>query len=1127
MAPNSQIRINRRFLRSIRIDTDLNDPLALEGFICPQTSAEALLIMARHVSETGQGAFTWTGPYGSGKSSLVIALSALLKGDEGFKDKAEGVFGKELVRTITTSMQPGSRGWRILPIVGSRDDPVTVIGETARKLGFIQRRPRSGWSVKNLTSNLINAANFKSDVYGGLILFIDEMGKFLEAATQDKADIFFFQELAEVASRSYGRLLVIGVLHQAFSEYAHRLTYENRDEWSKIQGRYIDILVNTTSEEQIDLISRAIINNQRPKQPSDVATNVAKALQKGQTKGLGSLSKTLDSCWPLHPLVACLLGPISRRRFGQNQRSIFGFLNSSEPFGFQYFLKNKKKGQLYGPELLWDYLRANLEPSILSSPDGHRWALATEALERCESLGGDILHIKLLKTISIIDLFKERSGLTAKFDLLSDCLPEISKEVLQQALSQLDAWSFTIYKKFLDARSIFAGSDFNIDQAIQSALEDIGQIDFNELNFLAGIQPILAKRHYHNTGTLRWFDVEIVPLKGISEYAKLLQTKGGSVGYFVLVIPTEGESEDVTKSLCESVIQNNENIDILVGYSKRSRNVIPMVRELLAVDQVSNDHPQLVGDPVARREISARHATLQSLLETELRKFFDNSLWYRKNCKPLSLHHSQLNIIASEMVDNRYSKAPKLHNELLSRQKPSASAISAQNTLLRRMILNKGEHRLGIRNFPPEGGLFSSLLENTKLYIKDRGNWHFVSPSSKSDPCRLGPMWETASEYLKDNSTRNVAVSELFKIWGEPPFGVKPGLLPILVVAFILSQIDKLAIYRNGIFRARFDDVDVEYLAKDPSFIQIRWMDLNNFSRGLLSGMVQVVRDLDDDDNLTLQEPIDIGRGLVSIYTKLPNWTQRTMLLSSNARKIRELFKRANDPNRFLFDDIPKIFRDMDSFEKENRLNQVIFHVREGLEELIEAYPLMLQRLKDTMLTELQIPNSSSKSLEDLHQRANNILELTGDFRLNAFIGRLESFDGSSESFEEIASLAANKPPRDWTDQILDKVTVEIAELAQKFLRAELFSHVKGRTDKRQAIAVVVGLNKQSIPLIEEFSVSDSDRKPIKDLIQRFHDVIDSSEENQRIVLAALAEISTHFMQSSSNPDHSIEAVET
>src|SRR5699024_2270460 len=146
-----------------------------------------------------------------------------------------------------------------------------------------------------------------------------------------------------------------------------------------------------------------------------------------------------------------------------------GFLNSSELHGFQDFLNHAEDGELYGPDKLWDYLRANLEPSILASPDGHRWALATEALERYESIGGEALHIRLLKIIAVIDLFKERSGLVANSELLHACIPGISTKALEKALSELNSRSFTIFKKFLNAHAIFAGSDFDIEQAVRSA----------------------------------------------------------------------------------------------------------------------------------------------------------------------------------------------------------------------------------------------------------------------------------------------------------------------------------------------------------------------------------------------------------------------------------------------------------------------------------------------------------------------------------------------------------------------------------------------------------------------------------------------------------------------------------
>ena len=1115
MPIGDRVYVARRFLRSVRIDSDLGDIASLEGFVCPQSSADVLLAMARHVSETGQGAYTWTGPYGSGKSSLAVALGALLNGNGRLQTEAASVFGHGLANSIRQALPTGAKGWRILPVVARRDDPVAVIGEAVKRTGLVNRRPRGGWTETNLIAALTDAAVNDESAHGGLLLFVDEMGKFLEGAARGHFDIYVFQQLAEAASRSNGRFLFVGVLHQAFEEYANRLSHEMRDEWAKIQGRFIDLVVNASGEEQIDLISRAIESDHRPKKPGPLAASVASIVRRDGDAT--SLAATLEGCWPLHPVVACLLGPISRRRFGQNQRSLFGFLNSSEPHGFMDFLKHAAGDDLYGPDRLWDYLRANLEPSILASPDGHRWALAAEALERCEATDTDALHVRLLKTIAIIDLFKERSGLVADTELLRICFPEVPVRALEQALVQLDTWSFTIFKKFLNARAIYAGSDFDIDKAVRAALDEIDEIDFNELKALAGLQPVLAKRHYHDTGTLRWFDVSIVPLRRFADFEHAPQPENGAIGQFLLAVPTGGETEEHAHDLCRKTARESDEWDTVVGISKQSWAVLPLARELFALDSVSNDHAELAGDSVARREVSARLATLQALLESELHKAFDSALWFRKHHQPKRLRQADLNSTASDLADRRFNESPCLHNELLNRHKPSSNAVAAQNNLLRRMVLKEGEPRLGIAGYPAEGGLFTSLLEATDLYVQRGTRWRFVSPTiDGDDPCDLAPMWETAIDYVKEHSGRTVEVSELFDEWRKPPFGVKNGLLPILVVAFILSQRDKLAVYRDGIFRAKFDDVDVDYLTKDPSVIQLRWMDLSDVARRLLSGMAQIVRDLDTANELVHLEPIDVGRGLVAIYDRLPNWTGRTMRLSANAIKIRDLFKRAHDPNQFLFDDIPEVLGSGVSLAKQDDLHRVIAGVRDGLEELVQAYPAMLHRLRDMTLAELQVPNASPQALEELRERADNVKQLAGDFRLDAFVGRLSQFDGADESFEGIASLAANKPPRFWVDPDLDRAAIELADMAQRFLRVETFARVKGRTDKRQAMAVVIGMGGRPAPVLEEFDVAESDRAAINNLIDRVATALDEADTNRRsVILAALAELSTRYMRNS------------
>lgn len=84
------------------------------------------------------------------------------------------------------------------------------------------------------------------------------MGKFLEYSAQEENDIHFYQDLAEAASRSHGKLIVIGILHQAFRQYSSKLGNEIQNEWAKVQGRYADIPLISSSDETIELLSKAI-----------------------------------------------------------------------------------------------------------------------------------------------------------------------------------------------------------------------------------------------------------------------------------------------------------------------------------------------------------------------------------------------------------------------------------------------------------------------------------------------------------------------------------------------------------------------------------------------------------------------------------------------------------------------------------------------------------------------------------------------------------------------------------------------------------------------------------------------------------------------------------------------------
>ena len=358
----------------------------------------------------------------------------------------------------------------------------------------------------------------------------------------------------------------------------------------------------------------------------------------------------------------------------------------------------------------------------------------------------------------MLDMFKERSGLTPSVDALSTALPELNPEVVKDALAQLQEWSLIVYRKFNDSYSIFEGSDFDVDGAVRRVLETMGDLDFSRLNTIAGLQPIVAKRHYHRTGAMRWFDMAIAPWEEVQAMPESHRPKNGGVGTFLLAVPTQNISREAARETALEVVRDIQQWDLVVGLPQEAWNFTSLAQELLATEQVRDESPELQGDRVARREVEARVSSLHGYLESELRRAIDSALWYVNNrdCEADRLTQAQLNGLASDLADQRFHSAPHLKNELLNRVKPSSNAVAARNALLRQMALHEGEERLGIKGFPAEGGLFTSLLEQSGLYRNTPQGWRFAVPATEDKLFRLAPAWKAARELLESNRQRTV-----------------------------------------------------------------------------------------------------------------------------------------------------------------------------------------------------------------------------------------------------------------------------------------------------------------------------------------------------------------------------------
>jgi hypothetical protein len=1035
------VSISRQFLRSVNLEADLGRSDALQGYICQNTASGLIKTMAHHLNETRQRAFTWTGPYGGGKSSLALALGSLVSPNKELRASARKILHVD--EEIDRAWSTGRDGWLVLPVVGKRDSVINAISTAINKAtGSNIKRPKA----EEIILRLVEEAECRKK--GGVLVILDELGKFLESAAQTGEDIYFYQNLGEAASRSNGKLVIVGILHQAFEQYATKLGRETRDEWSKIQGRYIDIPLIAGTDEVLELVSRAIEKKNAPvdKTLSKFAEIVSESIRRRRASAPANLKNTLLNCWPLHPVTAALLGPVSKKRFSQNERSIFGFLSSVEPLGFTDFLKSVPNHPLalYGPSRYWDYLTANLEQAILASSDGHRWLIAKDAIERTEAREGCTLtHVKLAKTIALIDMFRSGSGLTAEDEVLDACIENISKEEIRSALKDLKSWSVIVFRKHLNSWAIYSGSDFDIDSSVNQARSELGDINVKQLVELSELNPVVAKKHYHETGTLRWFTRSLVQSKSAMEYISSIKANAGSSGEFILVFPSSDFNQKKTKAQIKSLSELSTE-SVVLGYASNSEKVYELGIELAALEKVQKTSRELEGDAVARKEVNGRIVATKSELSDELKNSFEMADWFCEGVELKKEYKSSatLSAIASSLAEKIYPDTPHIHNELVNHETISGNAVKARKQLMYQMLKKYGEERLGYSGSSSDAGLYYSVIEQNNLYQRIQDKWVFTTTDQEDNRARhFHPIWQEANKLMR-GSNGLVTLTEIYKKWQDPTIGVKKGLLPILALIYFLANRQHLGLYIENTFITDLNEAYLDEWMQITDRVAFKYVEIGKNEKDLLKALSEsLTKKLGKP---VADSPLESARGLVHLVANLPGWTKRTSNISQDAQNLRRLLLKASDPLKVIFTDLPEILKSNDAKSLINKISDLT-------EELQNAYPAMLKNFESLLFKALD----NHGGPEELRSRASDLKGTAGEFKVDGFVANLSVFTGDHESLERLLSSTIHKNPKEWVDRDQELVINSLGEICSKFRRIEALGSLRGKSSKRSAFAFV------------------------------------------------------------------------
>lgn len=1090
------IKVKSRFGRSVNLERDFYSRVSLDGYVLTTTSRHSLgRLVNAFFDETAARAWTLTGPYGSGKSTFALFAAKVLD----YKSPAESWQARELIKEKDLELwkklfevevglfNKEDSSPRMFPILisGARESLAKAILRGVKSAlqnspdaelqavikqveVFEEAESVTGKQLVKLFGKITDVLK-KTDPNLGLLVVIDELGKLLEfvALRPTESDIFLLQELAEATRNTETPFFLMTILHQAFERYAEKLGRREREEWMKVQGRFEDLAFQEPNEQVLHILQSAFEKDKSVPQVAAVNSYGNELANQAFNLGLGSnfrkkdIVKVLSDCLPLHPTVALSLGPIFHR-FGQNERSLFAYLTSNETFGFQEFLDvtewsanlqnfldttewNENNRELVRLDRIYDYLISAMGSALYAGAESRKWAEIETALNRLTDASE--LEARLIKTIGLLNLLGGLGRLKSSREVLHFALSgdQTSEAEINEALEKLQSQSIITERRFNDTFAIWEGSDVNLDERYEEAKSKIDPTISLAENLKKNFHPhpLVAKRHSDETGTLRFFELTYADADDVKEVCELALTEADGRIVYALTGNQE-EFNDLRKQIRKKAFDVSPRT--VIAIPKNLSNLREAVFATSCWRWVQRNTPKLENDRAARTELAARlyHAeqsVLNWLNDLQSNTASENCVWFWQGEEmPLPTARS-LQEFLSRVCDEVFPHTPVLLNELINRRSLSSAANGARKKLFEAMITNPTKEKLGIEKFPPELSMYFSLLLKTSMHREENGVWNFFPPNDEAEK-GIRKVWQRIEEFLGETERARQTVSELFEILKAPPYGLKDGVLPILLGAVLMHYEAEVALYERGSFVAKLTVPIFERLCKSPDAFALQYCRISEVRTQVIEKLAVTLLPTNISEQKDRLDVLTLVRPLVVFSNGLDEFTKHTTRISQEAQRVRQAMISAREPDSLLFKQLPEAFGLLPFSESEDytpeQVNDFCQSLRGSLSELKRAYEDLLDEIEKMLISGFALKESGEAMREELKNRVRLIADHTASAKLKSFVLRVNDDTLDFRAWlESLGALLVGKPLSHWHDADISRFEINLAEMVRSFTSLE------------------------------------------------------------------------------------------
>jgi len=915
------------FLRSINVQLDACDPSRIAHF---RPTGKAVLLLDRLFTSSAKAVLV-TAPYGSGKSLTATYALNLIENRKEAKpvlktiaerlDEVSGPIGG-FAQSRSRSSKRGI-GIALQGHVGSLREAICegFQASLSRHGGAKAAAAKVKKHLEKSDGGVVETIRFIVEAASGLgfdevFLAWDEFGRHLESliANGRPSELHDVQQLAELAVRSRGvpfRFCVL--LHQGVQVYASAAPESVRRESRKIEERFERIDYVDDSKEMLrllaDLVAAAPGRVQQVPPQTRLREYAKRLLGLGLFKEfkIAELVEMLARVYPLDGVALYLLPRVSAR-VAQNERTLFNFLQS----------------------VSWDapvtaahlYRFFELAMRQDSGPGGtYRAMLETNsAVSKCSTE----LEVSILQSACSLSIGLSGNRTKISRDLLLGTASGMfeSPDSCEQAVDSLIERKLLLYRRHSDEVSVWHGTDVNLRDRVEETRRLV-EADFDLVAFLDREWPLPAVRateHNDKRRIRRYFErcYRLPEAIGSDAFAETLggtELRGDGLILHTLPVADDASREEVFK-IAKAVTKDSGG-RVIVSVPMKPIALEQAAVELAAILRLQRDRTLLDEDPLVAEELRQMEDDARIHLQRLLHRIVSPSphaeLEFVVDGRRRDVASAtRMRQIVSGACDKLFPDTPKLPNEQVNRRKPSAVIVNARKKLLSAILEGTGKPDFGFNDpeFQRELGSatlaqYRSIVKNTGLYREMAGDrWGFAPPSQIEDP-GLSKVWELLRDFFTAPDDEAKPLETLIERLAAPPFGLRAGVLPILMACAVRAFPVAGALIQDRLYVSDIRPSTIEELCREPRRFELRVTEVSDSRRQLLEGVCDLFR---GRQVAAIDDPDLVRRAyeLIQMWkSESPDCIRVGSGLSPMAAAVRQALWSSADPLTVLFDEIP------------------------------------------------------------------------------------------------------------------------------------------------------------------------------------------------------------------------------